>query len=376
MDTRGRSLPISDQTHFIKHCLKGLNSMYIPSEHVFSASYRMIGKTMSNLRDHDKEYKYSMNCLMGLFRVRASGSPIFLDIESDYYRLVEKLDSQLSSPENIAATMWTGMCLGIEVPAKVRSQFERVQESASESGRLTAQGLAWGIAACLEAGEELRDMAHAMISLAQKQYVHPESFLVRHLPTGFRKDFASFAASCYMAYAFLLFARKTGSQEAKEIGLRISRSLVCLQGPQGQWAWFYHVPSGKVIDYYPVYSVHQHAMAPFFLLEAIDQGYAEFREPLEKGFCWIFGNNELQKSMVAQEHRIIWRSAVRREAFSTAARFTRSFGIVRAGKKASIQEREKLLVNNECRSYELGWALWSFAGRHDFDKILNNSVFI
>jgi hypothetical protein len=178
-----------------------------------------------------------------------------------------------------------------------------------------------------------------------------------------------------MAYAFLKLARKTENQWAKMVGLRIARALVQLQGPQGQWAWFYHVPSGRVADYYPVYSVHQHAMAPIFLLEAIDQGYIEFREPLQNGFRWVLGHNELGQSMVDGSHYVIWRSLVRQEPFGKLGRYVRAASTKYTGLRTGIEKGEALQINRECRSYELGWALFAFAGRRDFDEILNNPSF-
>lgn len=366
---------MTNTSKFIRYCLSGLEAMYIPTEQVFTASRNWVGETMVNIRDWNQEYKYTMNCLMGLHRVRASGIDVFLDIESDYQRLAQRVYSQEKFPENIAATIWTGARLGTEVPAIASSLFQKYITDALSPDRLTAQSLAWAIAALLEGDTENWDKAEEMISLAKKLYIHPKSGLVRHIPIGFRRDWASFAASCYMAYAFLLFGRKTGSEEVKEIGIKIINALVRLQGPQGQWAWFYHVPSGKVTDYYPVYSVHQHSMAPFFLLEAIDQGYEEFRKPLAKGFRWILGQNELSKNMIETDHKIIWRSVVRRTASSRFARFVKAVGVFRSRFCAGTGRPDSLNINRECRSYELGWALWAFAGRNDFDELLNDPCF-
>ena len=45
--------------------------------------------------------------------------------------------------------------------------------------------------------------------------------------------------------------------------------LIALQGPQGEWPWFYAAGQGTVVDFYEVYSVHQHGMAPAILHHAI-----------------------------------------------------------------------------------------------------------
>lgn len=364
------------ETRFISHCLRGLERMYLKSEQIFSASYLVNADRTVNLRNSDQEYRYSMNTIMGIHRVRAVGGDVFFDVESCYRHLASMVVQQTSSVENIVATVWAGMCIGMKVPAEVLSLFHGILNSAVQARKLTAQGLAWAIAACAEGTREYWERANGLTRVVIERYIHPHSMLVRHLPVGARRDWASFAASCYMSYAFLRLARQTADEGTRDIGLRIARSLVKLQGPQGQWGWFYHVPSGKVIDYYPVYSVHQHAMAPFFLLEAIDQGYDEFRDPLVKGFRWILGNNELRQSMVDGQHHVIWRSVMRHGPASRLARFGRALGMTHSGRGSGIAEMDSLRINTECRSYELGWALWAFAGRHAFDNILNDPSFI
>jgi hypothetical protein len=360
---------------FTRYCMAGLEKMYISSEHVFSASYRSVKGRLVNLRNREQEYKYTMNVLMGLHRARASGSRLFLDIEEDYHRLASRVEEQSGSAESVAATIWAGACLGTEIPSIAMSCFSNTFLASSQSRHLSAQALAWAIAACLELGGGHTETALTLARLAVDHYVHERSSLVRHLATGLRRDWASFAASSYMAYAFLMLGRVADSEWARSSGLGIARALVQLQGPQGQWGWFYQVPSGRVADYYPVYSVHQHSMAPFFLLEAIDQGHSEFREPLLRGFRWILGENELGQSMVETSERVIWRSALRRRDSSRLSRFARGARLVCRATQQGLGNGRVLIVNHECRSYELGWALWAFAGRRDFDEILNHASF-
>jgi len=50
------------------------------------------------------------------------------------------------------------------------------------------------------------------------------------------------------------------------IGLanQTAQRVIALQGPRGEWGWFYYVPRGSIVDFYKVYSVHQHGRAPAF----------------------------------------------------------------------------------------------------------------
>jgi hypothetical protein len=365
-----------DKNRFTQFCLKGLERMYIPSEHVFSASRRLSDGQMVHVRDRNREYRFTMNALMGLHQAQTQGSGVFLNIESDYHDMAARIDEQSGSTEDIAATVWTGRCIGTEIPHKATLLFHNRLENAPRMKRLSAKGLAWLIAACLtSSGEEYYVNALALSALAAERYIHAETALVREVTAGLRRDWASFGAQSYMAYAFLLLARRTGSAWARSLGLRIARRLVQLQGREGQWGWMYHVPSGRVADFYPIYSVHQYAYAPFFLVEAIDQGYDEFREPLVRGFRWILGQNELGQSMVEPMHQVVWRRVIRRGPNSKLIKVLRGMVIIHCGLKSGIKGADAVQIDRQCWGFEMALPLCVFSGRGDFSEILDDNCF-
>jgi hypothetical protein len=80
-----------------------------------------------------------------------------------------------------------------------------------------------------------------------------------------------------------------------------------MQGPLGQWWWHYNIETGQISEEYPVFSVHQEAMAPMALL-AYDRATGQnHREAIDRGLAWIAGNNELRKDLIDPE-RILWRA--------------------------------------------------------------------
>ena len=364
-----------DKNRFARFCIKGMESAYIPSEHVFPASRQLIDGQMVLVRDRDLEYRFTMNALMGLHKARAQGYEIFLDIESDYHDLASHIEEQSESTINIAATAWTGRCIGTEIPPRAVSLFHEQLDNAPRIRRLGAKALAWLIAACVTGGEEYYKNAFALVKLAAERYIHPGTSLVRQFTTGLRRNWSSFGPQSYMAYAFLLMARTTGSEWARDLGLRIARKLVQMQGPEGQWPWMYYVQSGRVSDYYPVYSVHQYAYAPFFLVEAIDQGYDEFREPLIKGFRWILGQNELGQSMIDSAHQVVWRRIIRQEKNSKLIKLFRSIAIIHGGLKSGTKEASALQIDRQCWGFEMALPLCVFSSRNDFIEILDDSCF-
>ena len=61
-------------------------------------------------------------------------------------------------------------------------------------------------------------------------------------------------------------------------------TVICeLQGPDGQWWWHYDTRTGKVVEGYPVYSVHQDSMAPMALLDLEDAGGPQHSEAITRG---------------------------------------------------------------------------------------------
>jgi len=360
---------------FTGFCLKGLERIYIPSEHVFAASRRLSGEQLVLVRDHAQEYRFTMNALMGLHHFQTHGNSVFLDIESDYHRLAERIEERADTPLDIAATAWTGRCLGTEIPRNAVKIFHALLDKAPHMQRLGPKALAWLIAACMTGGDEYYQKGFALAHLAADRFVHSFSSLVKQGPAGRARNWAPFGAQSYMAFAFLLMARRTGDAWAKDMGLRIGRKLVQLQGRDGQWGWMYYVPKGRVVDYYPVFSVHQYGYAPFFLIEAIDQGYDEFREPLIKGFRWILGRNELGQSMVDPTHHIIWRQIVRRGSNSRLIKILRGMLAAYGGAKAGIKSADAVRIDRQCWGFEMALPLCVFSGRTDFQEICDDGAF-
>jgi hypothetical protein len=180
----------------------------------------------------------------------------------------------------------------------------------------------------------------------------------RSMPGFLRGRIGSFADQVYPIYAFSMFGRACNNKEAKRMALQTARTICRLQGPQGEWSWHYSSSTGRVVSRYPVYSVHQHAMAPMALFAVGDATGEDFSEPLYKGLSWISGNNELGMDFVEHSHAIVWRSVYlgRVDAYIDSA--LRSLN-VRNGTAPSRQLR----IKYECRPYELGWLLYAFAGR-------------
>jgi hypothetical protein len=157
------------------------------------------------------------------------------------------------------------------------------------------------------------------------------------------------------------------TQLFRELTLR----LIQLQGPQGEWAWFYDTVTGKVTDWYQVYSVHQEAMAMLFLLPALDDGLQEAKAAIERSYRWLFGDNQLNVPMMTKEPFFSYRSIRRKETMESARRILRSAAVSGLGSHAKLASNNRVEINPECRSYEMGWTVFVWANRNDFEEFLD-----
>lgn len=181
--------------------------------------------------------------------------------------------------------------------------------------------------------------------------------------------FTSFAAQVYPLHGLAALHRETGEPLPPE-AIAVARRIADAQGPFGQWWWLYSTRARRVVEGYPVYSVHQDGMAFLGLVEIERLGGGQFMEGLERGLDWLGGANELGADLVDREPPLINRCIMRTGGLADG-----SYGISRANYRGAILRsmtpvigpdrvtagREGFEVLRECRSYHLGWLLYAHA---------------
>jgi hypothetical protein len=173
-----------------------------------------------------------------------------------------------------------------------------------------------------------------------------------------RGRIGSLADQLYPIYAMTKFSEAYQDDGAAQAALDCAGTLCEAQGPLGQWWWHYDALSGRVVEGYPVFSVHQHGMGPMTLFALGDAVRVDFSPWIYKGLQWINSKNELGFDMEDASANVIWRSIFH----PTLKRLWNAAFNMRGGREES-QSRNGLRVLFECRPYELGWLLYAFAGR-------------
>lgn len=197
---------------------------------------------------------------------------------------------------------------------------------------------------------------------------NPDSRLfARHDRAGLKemlsRRVACFADQVYPILALANYGRHFHDLRSSDVAVAVADTICRLQGPQGQWWWHYDVQTGKVAEEYPVFSVHQHGMAPMALFAVDAVVGTDHRPYIEKGLVWLDGQNELNEQMIESDKGIIWRDIHRRE-IGKMFRLIRGL-LVTTGLTGTHRLAGKNLfgyvINRECRPYELGWLLYAWA---------------
>lgn len=344
--------------------LRGLSQMQDNRVGLFSHKARvgLDGK----LTNHGVNPLYTAACVIGLQSIRAGRAEPYAGQTRQALSALVRADE--NDPAVVGATLWG--CVAAE-----RAEAPRLAETlvaGAQPPRWSSMqlGLALaGLARWVRAGEgqsrRATCAARAMADELERRYVSRARVFAA--TGGHRRDpfgMTSFASQVYPVLGLCELAEATATEPPAAVK-RVCDFLVRSQGELGQWWWFYSTRAPKVIEGYPVYSVHQDAMAVMALLPATRLGIGDYREALTSGVQWINGTNELGQSMVNRRGGVIYRSVQRTggdaDGFAGWSRRQRA-AAYRAGLTGRPRPApEALEVLEECRSYHLGWLLLAAA---------------
>lgn len=348
-----------------------LNQMRSAEGDLFSYSARLTDGKVVNDFDSGSRFRYTINVLAGLQRV-PDAAPGGLQVEDG---LDLFLDRHLDAVSNVGDR---GLLLFVLANAArdhetlLRSLLS-VAASPAALRRANLQELCWLLLGLSRWGDHARDgetevAARAVFTLIEREYLNRDTLLPYHSPRGARRRFVSFGGIAYFLMALFEYARTTGDAYAETLAYEASQVVLALQGPSGEWAWFYDADRTRIIDWYELFTVHQAAMAPLFLLPAVDAGVPGAAEAVRRGYRWIFGDNDLGAAMMQLDPFFTFRSIRRRGPLTRPRRYLRGAAGWVPGVAGRRTAPAMLEVNRECRSYELGWLVYSWAGRTDFEE--------
>jgi hypothetical protein len=308
--------------------------------------------------------RYTTMTLLGLHRFEAAGSQSPIAIRPAIDLLIGRYD-WINNIGDVGMMLWLCAVAAPDRLAEVYSALG-VETALARYPETKTMELAWfltGLAySALIRSVKLADLANVSAKtfrlLAENQGAHGifgHQTVWKSLHGVLRGRIGSFADQVYPIYALSRFAEAYENQAAVDMASRCAEAICRAQGPLGQWWWHYDASTGKTVQKYPVYSVHQHGMGPMALFALGDTMKSDFSRPIYTGLNWIYGNNELGLDFRDEFTRVIWRNIHRKG---------RAFHFSDSRMHNSVSEPiDNLRVLTECRPYELGWLLYAFSGR-------------
>ena len=349
---------------------EALRDMYLPDQQRFVHCRRKVG---GGTQLEGVSERYTAMALIGLNHEPADVVAEVLhgqDPQDVCGRMIERTASSRELGE-VAMALWCARALN---HADAPRALEHLRAMAPHKASCPTVEVAWALTGQVVPGSNVRDeqLTDAVARRLMASY-RSETGLFPHWPVGaqparLRAHVACYADLVYPIQALSHYATLRGDSAALKTARACAERMCALQGAAGQWWWHYDVRTGRVVEPYPVYSVHQDAMGPmalFAVREACaDETFAE--EAVSRGLTWLRSAPELEGgSLVDEAARLIWRKVGRREP----GRLIRSVqaGMSRLHPSLRVPQADRLFppgrIDFESRPYHMGWILYAWRGQ-------------
>ncbi len=344
-------------------CVRSLASLYHEKEKLFS---RRMTLTAGGFHREGPSREHTIIALLGLQHLAESGGVHPFDTAAIRDSILEDTSSVSSLGELGLLTWFTAEC----VPERLERlfdefDFEKALETYVDGRQAYTQGLAWllsGIAHARLAGPTtLPDLTDVVVDayhlLEDNQgecgiFGHAGR---RRLPERFFYNrFGTFADQIHAIYALTTFARAFQIEEPLVSALACANSICALQGEMGQWWSLYDKRTCRVINRYPVLSLHQDGTAPLGLLALCEATGRTFHDSISKGLSWIAGENELKDDLRNLDQGLIWDSIGPRRWVTEYSET--AFSLL---KISHVPRAESLEIRYEARPDHFGWLLYT-----------------
>jgi hypothetical protein len=304
--------------------------------------------------------RYTAIAALGLNRLPAADQRLLLagDTCDDLINSLAGRADQVTGLGDAALACWAAADCGHSALPRL---LDRLAELAASPEPRYAVDAAWLVSA-LVAARPYADVEEALTAARDRLIGARGRHLYPHVTGGsawYRAHVGSFADQVYPLQALARLHRSSADHEALRVAAQIAAALCAAQGKSGQWWWHYDARNGGVVEGYPVYSVHQHAMAPMALLDLAEANGPDHMDAICLGLRWLAEPTEAEEPLVPDDVPITWRKVARNDPRKLVR------GLRAAGTRVLPSARLRALdrrfppgtVDHECRPYELGWLL-------------------
>jgi hypothetical protein len=338
--------------------------MYRPEEHLFAFRLRRKNGAMAL---EGVSPRYTAIALLGLAGETEETATGILGGQRPR-KVCEGLIQKAQETDDlgeVALTLWAARVL--QHP-RAEAVLLRLRSMRPAYGRYPTVEVAWALSALTAQNGEVADAAEAeAIAGRLLASFRPATALLPHWPAGargfsFRSHVSCFADLVYPIQALSHYYRATRCSEALEAARACAKRMCDMQGPDGQWWWHYDVRTGRVIERYPVYAVHQHSMAPMALFALQDACGTDHTDATVKSLKWLASAPEIGGSLIDTQTGVVWRKVARREPFKVSRRTQALASRVHTSLRVPGLDRvfRPNAIDYESRPYEMGWTLYAW----------------
>ena len=351
--------------------LRSLVSLFDEKEMLFS---RRVTLTENGFVRDRTSRKRTIIALLGLQRLAETGGAPPIDVTS-IRNIILGDTTWVRSVEDLGLLTWfTAECVPERLGKLLNElDFSKALNTYSDGRQARTRGLAWfltGIAhaqlACPGTLQDLTDVAVETYHLLRDNQSEGGIFGHAMFPGFFQQTFCNrfgtFADQIYAIYALTTFGRAFQIEEPLESALGCANAVRALQGQMGQWWFLYDKHACRVVNRYPVFSLHQDGIAPVGLLALGEATGQSFHASIYKGLSWIAGANELRNDLRNLDQGLIWDSIGPRRPIANYWEGALSFMNISRGPQA-----KSLRIRYEARPDHFGWLLYAF-GRFGLPK--------
>jgi hypothetical protein len=350
---------------------RGLAAAHLGRGHGFAQTVRAVpGETGIRLQVEGHSVRYAAIAALGLATLPTERQRELLDGETaaDVAHQAAGEAAHGRDPGAAALAAWAVAEICGEADPTL---LHGLDQHLAFATRVPTVAVAWALTAAVAAAPyaDTGSLRHRALTLL-REHVGPQG-LYPHLTrtpqhpaaNGLRGHVGSFADQIYPTQALARAATLTGDADLLALADLTADRLVALQGTAGQWWWHYDSRGGTVVERYPVYSVHQHAMAPMVLHELHEHGGSDHRDAVSAGLGWLRHHPETVEELISERFGLIWRKVARREPRKAARGLGAAVTALVPGSEIPGLDRvlPPRVVDHECRPYELGWLLYAWA---------------
>jgi len=345
--------------------VQSLASLYHEKEKLFS---RRMTLTEGGFQREGPSREHTIIALLGLQHLAETGGVHQFDVAAIRDSVLRETRWVSSLGELGLVTWLTAECVPENLEKLFNEfDFEKALETYADGRHACTQGLAWflsGIAhAKLASPATLPDLTDVVVDtyhlLEDNQSecgIFGHAGRRRQPERAFYKRFGTFADQIHAIYALTMLARTFQIEEPLVSALACANSICALQGEMGQWWSLYDKSACRVINRYPVLSLHQDSTAPLGLLTLGEGTGRSFHDSISKGLSWIAGTNELGDDLRNLDHGLIW------DSIGPKNRITKFSQTACSLLKISRALRpESLEVRYEARPDHFGWLLYTLS---------------